>query len=203
MFVSPPSLVPSAGANAARHRKSMVENKTLKTSPAPDQVMHDEGKWRRGATLESDAMKDAREKLAYLSGLDLGDLERSLQKLYQARTVIGSPPPTPATFRGRSGAWLVKFVQRALFWMWPQLDQLCAAIIGFADSQAALMEGLREILIDIDDELDALQKELNRLGSAPVVGEGGQDMQSDMLLRISRCQAGIKAVRLGYNLPGK
>jgi hypothetical protein len=92
--------------------------------------------------------------------LDLAALDSALQQLYRTRAQIGRMPPGPATARGRAGAALVRMTQRALFWIWPQLDAFHAAVIEFAEAQAALMNELRHLLTDADEALAAIEQEL-------------------------------------------
>jgi hypothetical protein len=131
--------------------------------------------------------------------LDLAPLNRSLQHLYRARALIGSIPPGPGTARGRTGALLVGVVRRALFWFLPQLELFHAAMIEFAENQAALMEELRGHLIDIDDELLLIRQDLargeNRAAAADIVPDQGDKVW----LQLVRCQARVEAVRQGMH----
>jgi len=141
-------------------------------------------------------MADDADKSGYPRGdLDLAALHRALQGLYRSRALIGSMPMAPATARGRLGAVLVGLVRRALFWLWPQLDLLHAAMINFAESQAALMQELREHLSDIDQGLEEIRRDLSSLGKTGIAEDLAPDQAGALWLQLVRCQARVEAVR--------
>jgi SAM-dependent methyltransferase len=66
---------------------------------------------------------------------ELDALRAAYSRLYQARNAVGQMPPSPNTFRARVGQFLVKCVQRMLFWYTPQILRFqneTAAIAGCA-----------------------------------------------------------------------
>src|SRR5689334_9703536 len=60
-------------------------------------------------------------------------------ELVAARSAIGSMPPQPPTRRAQMGAYLVRQVRRALFWLLPQFDRFHAAVIEAIDHQSRLI----------------------------------------------------------------
>jgi hypothetical protein len=134
------------------------------------------------------------------SGNPYGDLEltilkRSLQELYRTRAVIGTIPPAPPTPRGRFGGLLVGLVRRAMFWVWPQLDQFHAAAITFAENQVTWLEELRGLLGDIDRELEQLRQDLSRLENRSNEAAPPSQPEDQLWLQLVRCQARIETVQ--------
>jgi hypothetical protein len=132
--------------------------------------------------------------------LDLTALNRALQRLYITRALVGSMPPAPATARGRAGGLMVGFVRRALFWLWPQLDLFHAAMIDFAENQFALMEELREHLIDIDRELQQMRQDFTHPEIRATTVDAAVEPAGKLWLELVKCQARIEAVRQGTHL---
>jgi hypothetical protein len=144
-------------------------------------------------------MADEKHKLGYSpDDLDLTASNHALQRLYHARALIGCMPPAPATTRARVGGLAVGLVRRALFWLWPQLDLFHAATIDFAENQLALMEELREHLIDIDHELEQARRDHTRL-EIRATGDGVEP-EGKLWLELVNCQSRIEAVRQGLHL---
>jgi hypothetical protein len=65
-----------------------------------------------------------------------------LNTLYRCRSEIGTPPPQPPTWRGRTGRHLVTAMRRALFWLLPQLDRFHASSIDLAEEEVRALEEL-------------------------------------------------------------
>ena len=67
-------------------------------------------------------------------------LRQKLGEAVGARMAVGSLPAGPATLRARIGALLIGRIQRALFWLLPQLDRFHAAVIGIEQQQIRVSE---------------------------------------------------------------
>jgi hypothetical protein len=127
--------------------------------------------------------------------LDLSGLDRALRQIYRTRALIGTIPPAPATARGRFGAVLVRLVQRALFWFFPQLDAFHGAVIEFSERQMVLMEELRLHLASLDAELARARQDWAGLSDVPADEGEAAELPAELWMQIARCQAGIETVR--------
>jgi len=82
-----------------------------------------------------------------------GSLRGSYDCLYQIRNSVGQMPPCPDTMRGRLGSYLVRVVQRALFWYTPQIVAV----------QEAITEVLGELIWALEEQSGAVGREGPRL----------------------------------------
>lgn len=67
----------------------------------------------RGASQAERSKEDA--------AVDLSRLRESAHQLSLTHALVGRMPPEVSTFRGRAGAWIIRKIQRALFWYTPQI----------------------------------------------------------------------------------
>lgn len=77
---------------------------------------------------------------------ELGAIRRALTELRRTSEAVGQLPPEPPTFRGRTGARLVRLMQRALFWYTPRLIQFHHAAVQAHEEQGKVLEALIEEL---------------------------------------------------------
>jgi len=133
--------------------------------------------------------------------LDLSALDRALERIHRTSALIGTMPPAPATMRGRIGAVLVRTVQRALFWLFPQLNAFHRAVAVFAETQLAWMEDLRNHIADLDEELARLYDVAENSGLTPA-NEAPATSEGEVWMQIVRCQAGVESVRQAMDGPG-
>ena len=71
---------------------------------------------------------------------ELDALRAAYVRLRQARNEVGQMPPAPNTFRARIGGFLVRFVQRMLFWYTPQIRRFQNETAAIADCAQNLFE---------------------------------------------------------------
>jgi hypothetical protein len=81
--------------------------------------------------------------------MGLGELEACVRQ-------IGAMPDTPPTVRGRLGAFVVQFLQRALFWLIPSLRLAHERTLDALREQALLMEEIIEVVHQTEREVQLL-----------------------------------------------
>src|SRR5205085_12315354 len=69
-------------------------------------------------------------------------LEKLSRYLATGQPRVGDLPPTPPTIRGSIGAWLVKVIQRALFWYSAQIQSFQELVTSAADEQLRITQQL-------------------------------------------------------------
>jgi hypothetical protein len=89
--------------------------------------------------------------------LALSRLDAHLEDLRRSAPVVGAPPPTPRTLRGRMGAVMVAVVRRALFWFIPPLESSQAAMLGALEAQYRASTEIAAALRDLNAKLIALR----------------------------------------------
>ena len=101
-------------------------------------IMHEVG--RRAVSLRRTEPMLAQEP----EGVGLVESERVAQLLLRLEELqacvrqIGVMPDSPPTWRGRTGALVVRIMQRALFWLVPSLRQAHACTLAALREQALL-----------------------------------------------------------------
>ena len=107
-------------------------------------------------------------------GADWIRLEEAVRGLRTASSQMGGLPPVPPTLRGRVGAFLIKIVQRALFWYTAQvlefqiattrvIDEVIAATkmaIETGQRRWRAIEALSEQLVELRTETECFRDEL-------------------------------------------
>ena len=102
------------------------------------------------------------------------NLSRSAQHLEAAAASFGSLPPSPPTFRGRIGLWMVGFINRLLWWQIAVLKRFAAVMCDFAQAQVEEHANQQQVAIDVEERLRAVERTLQQLQQAqrqPNVGE--------------------------------
>jgi len=106
-------------------------------------------------------------------GIDLSNLADLNRLCRENATALGRIPPGPPSLRGRTGAWLIRIVQRMLFWYTPQIvafQDLAARTMGeqleTMRRTSALLADLEQRQIQIVRDAEALQAEADRLRGA-------------------------------------
>ncbi len=83
-------------------------------------------------------------------------LRNSYARVYAVRHLAGTTPPSPDTLRGSLGKYLVRIVQRMLFWYTPQIHR-------FQDEATLLLDGLFRMVELQLDQIDSLRAEVTAL----------------------------------------
>lgn len=121
--------------------------------------------------------EEAVESLSARESEELAALRSAFGRLFQARNAVGQMPPGPNTIRAKLGRYLVRAVQRSLFWYTPQivrfqneasnaLDCACNLIAWQVERTAALekdAQRFRRELPKLSGELPKLSGELTKL----------------------------------------
>jgi SAM-dependent methyltransferase len=116
---------------------------------------------------------------------ELTELRSAYQRLYRNRNIVGRMPASPNTFRARIGGYLVRGVQRCLFWYTPQIlrfqneavsamNSVCILIGNQSERTAQLTRQTQELHREISDtardlircqaeKTSALEQEVQRL----------------------------------------
>ena len=69
-------------------------------------------------------------------------IKERLREARESASMIGRMPPAPPTVRAKAGSFLVKLIQRMLFWYTPQITGFNSAILGLGQEQNKLIERL-------------------------------------------------------------
>jgi 2-polyprenyl-3-methyl-5-hydroxy-6-metoxy-1,4-benzoquinol methylase len=75
--------------------------------------------------------------------LDLSRLHESAHQLSLTHALVGRMPPEAPTFRGRVGAWIIRKIQRALFWYTPQILEFHRSVDHVVEQ---LVQAVEELL---------------------------------------------------------
>jgi hypothetical protein len=100
---------------------------------------------------------------------ELTALRNTFGRLYQARNAVGQMPPGPNTIRARIGKYLIRLVQRCLFWYTPQivrfqnetsnaLDCVCNLVAWQLERSAALEKENRKLCAELSKHSVQLSK---------------------------------------------
>jgi hypothetical protein len=93
-------------------------------------------------------------------------LSRSAQHLEAAAASFGSLPPSPPTFRGRIGLWMVGFINRLLWWQIAVFKRFAAVMCNFAQAQVEEHANQQQVAIDVEERLRAVERTLQQLQQA-------------------------------------
>ena len=122
------------------------------------QVVHDirsrvmrEAAWHATPTAADRALLPLSEQTARL--------RLSYEQMFAIRNTAGRMPPSPNTLRARTGAILIRLVQRMLFWYTPQIRQFHNATASVAENVCAAMEKQVGALQGIYAEVGELRTE--------------------------------------------
>lgn len=104
---------------------------------------------------------------------ELDAIRRALAELLRTSEAVGQLPAEPPTFRGRTGARLVRLIQRALFWYTPRLIQFHHAAVRAHEEQRkgleAVIEALRQAEARWEDERRTLAARTAEQTAEPLV----------------------------------
>jgi SAM-dependent methyltransferase len=102
-----------------------------------------------------------------------GSMEQTLEELEVFRSScirlsnisgsVGRMPPSPNTRRARLGGFLIRFVQRALFWYTPQIVRFQNEVALALNSGSSLFEMQRQQIASQQHEIQILKGELVRI----------------------------------------
>ena len=115
----------------------------------------------RSGTVSEQIAKWAEELMALRTAYDL---------VHQRRGTVGTMPPTPHTSRARIGAFLVRLVQRMLFWYTPQIIGFNEAVTRALNHVCATAESQLATAQYLSAEIAELRREVSTLavqGHAP------------------------------------
>jgi O-antigen chain-terminating methyltransferase len=112
--------------------------------------------------IHAKAEREAAEPDAALRGspavqTELAILQSAYERLYQMRGLVGQMPPSPDTLRGRVGAYLVRAVQRMLFWYTPQIHRVQNEVTNTIGSLSKLVEMQAQALEALSKQVRAAQ----------------------------------------------
>jgi hypothetical protein len=98
------------------------------------------------------------------SGSDaaLIELRAACDEMQNLAAAVGRMPPGPNTTRAKFGAYLVRIVQRMLFWYTPQIVRFNAAASSFAEQVCLSTEKHVEAIQEISARLKELSGEVHR-----------------------------------------
>jgi 2-polyprenyl-3-methyl-5-hydroxy-6-metoxy-1,4-benzoquinol methylase len=74
--------------------------------------------------------------------VDLSRLRESARQLNLTHALVGRMPPEAPTFRGRIGAWIIRKIQRALFWYTPQILEFHRSVDHVVEELVKVVEEL-------------------------------------------------------------
>lgn len=77
------------------------------------------------------------------ASVDLSLLRESARRLSLTHALVGRMPPEAPTFRGRVGAWIIRILQRALFWYTPQIVEFHRSVDHVVEE---LVQAVEELL---------------------------------------------------------
>jgi len=94
---------------------------------------------------------------------ELNALYLSYSCLHRLRHAVGTMPPVPSTIRGRAGSYLVRAVQRMLFWYTPQILRFQDETVRALDRICQLLELEWKEAEEQREQMKQLQLEVSRL----------------------------------------
>ena len=143
---APPVLVPEPIRIAPIRERPVEYSKPMNVQKVVTEI---HARIRKEEIPESASRQDAYE---------LAALRSAYQRLYQNRNAIGKMPPSPNTLRARIGAYLVRGVQRCLFWYTPQILQFQNDVISALNSACALVSRQSERASGLEQEVRRLRR---------------------------------------------
>jgi 2-polyprenyl-3-methyl-5-hydroxy-6-metoxy-1,4-benzoquinol methylase len=90
---------------------------------------------------------------------ELGALRAAYQRLFESRNSVGKLPPAPDTLRAKIGAYLVRGVQRCLFWYTPPILQFQNDAVGVLNSACNLIGQLSKRTAGLEREIHKLRRD--------------------------------------------
>jgi hypothetical protein len=100
------------------------------------------------------------------SGTASIELRAACEEMQSLGAAVGRMPPSPNTTRAKLGAYLVRTVQRMLFWYTPQIVRFNAAASLFAEQVCLTTEKHVAAIQEIDAKMTELSGEVHRAGQA-------------------------------------
>src|SRR5271154_4105597 len=109
---------------------------------------------------------------------ELSVFRNACGRLFQIRNSVGQMPPGPNTLRGKIGKYLIRVLQRSLFWYTPQIVSFQNESAGALESACNLIGWQLERTAQLERKVDKLRKRLSKLkprrarveATAPVTG---------------------------------
>lgn len=118
---------------------------------------------RRQMLVRGNGNYAARRKVAGSLSPDLTQMRLQIEMLEQGARQLGQMPPTPPTFRARISRMLVQVVHRAVFWIWPPLQQEFDLTARTLQLQLVLHESLMDAVIETREMVERLHHRLDEL----------------------------------------
>jgi hypothetical protein len=94
------------------------------------------------------------------------ELRAACEEMQNLGVAVGRMPPSPNTTRARFGAYLVRIVQRMLFWYTPQIVRFNAAASSFAEQVCLTSAEHLTAIQEMNAKLMDLSGKVNREGPA-------------------------------------
>ena len=91
---------------------------------------------------------------------EINRLRLCYEQLFAIRNSVGRMPPSPNTFRARTGAILVRAVQRMLFWYTPQIQRFHDAATAATENMCSAMEKQSAALHQLYFEVGEIRSEM-------------------------------------------
>jgi hypothetical protein len=125
------------------------------------------GRLRRVRRDRAAFLRHAERVISPALAMSLKNLESQVVELRNSVEAIGAMPPVPDTLRGRVGAFLVRRVRKALFWLIPPLQTSHIKIVGALEEQRRALVEITNALRQVNSELVALKSGAPPLSSGP------------------------------------
>jgi 2-polyprenyl-3-methyl-5-hydroxy-6-metoxy-1,4-benzoquinol methylase len=109
----------------------------------------------RGASQAERSSEDA--------AVDLSRLRESAHHLSLTHDLVGRMPPEASTLRGRVGAWIIRKIQRALFWYTPQILEFHRSVDHVVEELLKVVEELARREETVRLEVKRVEQDLRRL----------------------------------------
>ena len=100
------------------------------------------------------------ERSAEDATVDLARLLESARQLSLTHALVGRMPPEAPTFRGRIGAWMIRKMQRALFWYTPQILEFHRNVEHVVGELVGIIEKLLRERMQVADQIAHLSNEV-------------------------------------------
>lgn len=94
---------------------------------------------------------------------DVTQMRLQIELLEQGARRLGQMPEAPPTFRAQISRMLVRVVHRAIFWIWPPLQQEFDLTARTLQIQLALHESLMDAVVETREIVEQLHRRLDEL----------------------------------------
>jgi SAM-dependent methyltransferase len=95
---------------------------------------------------------------AQAAATEITALRNAYDGMYQTRSLVGEMPPSPGTRRAQVGGFLIRIMQRSLFWYTPQIRR-------FQEESTKALASVCQLLERQSETIEELKRELKTLGA--------------------------------------